>query len=635
MQFKHPEILYALLLLLIPILVHLFQLRRFKKVPFTNVAFLKQVDQQTRKSRNLKKWLILLTRMLLLACIIVAFAQPYLSKQKSVNVTNELVVYLDNSFSMQARGQKGELYLHAIQELISSMDEASRLTVFTNDKTFRNVTIKTLKNDLIATSYSGKQLDYNAALLKGKQYFTNNTQALKQLVLISDFQQHIDLPTKIDSTNINVHLVQLTPENNINSSLYSAYIGNSTNNSFELSVKVQTTSTNEVPVSLYLDDVLSAKSVTDASNNVYFTIPNNTALKGSLQLEDGSVAFDNKLFFSINEVPKIKVLSINNAPDEFLQRIYTSDEFDYTGSTLSQLNFNTINEQNLIVLNELETISVALQNALVSFVNEGNYLLIIPSDKINKIAYNQLVNQIELTPYGEEINQDNQITTINFDHPLYSEVFNKRVVNFQFPKVTSFYATNTNNALLSFQDKRPFLQQSGTTYAFYSAIKLQNSNFINSPLIVPTLYNIAKESFKIPKLYYTIGEKNAFEVPIALNQDEIIELRNSEAAFIPQQRSQNDKVLITTEELPELAGTYQLTNRDNNIGQVSFNYQRNEGLLNYHNLDGLDDFKVSKNIAETLLNIKNEVDSKPLWKWFVIFALLFLIIEMLILRFFK
>ncbi|NNK28782.1 MAG: hypothetical protein HKP06_11155, partial [Flavobacteriaceae bacterium] len=38
MQFKHPELLYALLLLLIPIIIHLFQLRRFKETPFTNVA---------------------------------------------------------------------------------------------------------------------------------------------------------------------------------------------------------------------------------------------------------------------------------------------------------------------------------------------------------------------------------------------------------------------------------------------------------------------------------------------------------------------------------------------------------------------------------------------------------------------
>ena len=77
MQFKHPEILYFLFLLAIPILVHLFQLRRFQKQYFTNVRFLKELSMQTRKSSVIKKWLLLAVRLLLLACLIVAFAQPF------------------------------------------------------------------------------------------------------------------------------------------------------------------------------------------------------------------------------------------------------------------------------------------------------------------------------------------------------------------------------------------------------------------------------------------------------------------------------------------------------------------------------------------------------------------------------
>ena len=146
MQFKHPEILYALFFLLIPIVVHLFQLRKFKKEYFTNVAFLKQVDQQTRKSKQLKKWLILCTRLLLLTCLILAFAQPYISKQENLNTKNEVVIYLDNSFSMQAKGPKGNLYLASTQELLSTMDDNSTLTLFTNDRVFRNVTKATLPN---------------------------------------------------------------------------------------------------------------------------------------------------------------------------------------------------------------------------------------------------------------------------------------------------------------------------------------------------------------------------------------------------------------------------------------------------------------------------------------------------------
>ena len=81
MQFLHPEFFYALPALLIPVLIHLFQLRRFKVQAFTNVALLEKIRLQTRKSSQLKKWLILIVRLLAIGCIILAFSQPFLSNQ--------------------------------------------------------------------------------------------------------------------------------------------------------------------------------------------------------------------------------------------------------------------------------------------------------------------------------------------------------------------------------------------------------------------------------------------------------------------------------------------------------------------------------------------------------------------------
>ena len=108
MQFKNPEILYFLALLIIPILVHLFQLQKFVKVPFTNVAFLQKIIQETRKSSQVKKWLILATRLLLFTAILFAFSQPYLSSKKE-NTKQQTFIYLDNSLSTNTKGEKGNL----------------------------------------------------------------------------------------------------------------------------------------------------------------------------------------------------------------------------------------------------------------------------------------------------------------------------------------------------------------------------------------------------------------------------------------------------------------------------------------------------------------------------------------------
>ena len=102
MQFKNPELLWALFLLLVPIIIHLFQLRRFKKTPFTNVKLLEKVVAESRKSSTLKKWLLLVTRLLLFTALIMAFVQPFFAAKTALS-SKETVIYIDNSFSMEAK----------------------------------------------------------------------------------------------------------------------------------------------------------------------------------------------------------------------------------------------------------------------------------------------------------------------------------------------------------------------------------------------------------------------------------------------------------------------------------------------------------------------------------------------------
>jgi len=139
MQFKYPEILYALLLLIIPIIVHLFQLQRFVKVPFTNLQFLKKIALQTRKSSQLKKWLILATRMLALTCLILAFSQPYFSKH-TTQQNFSTAIFLDNSFSMQAKGDQGELLKSVAQKIIeNTANQNHPISLFTNSTSAKRI----------------------------------------------------------------------------------------------------------------------------------------------------------------------------------------------------------------------------------------------------------------------------------------------------------------------------------------------------------------------------------------------------------------------------------------------------------------------------------------------------------------
>lgn len=164
MQFKHPEILYFLFLLVIPILVHLFQFRRFKKEYFTNVKLLKEIQIQTRKSKSIKKWLLLATRLLLLAALIIAFAQPFFNAKDAQNKENKLVILLDNSFSMQAKGAKGELLKRSVQELLENISENQSFSLLTNSDVFWDTDIKSIQKELQNLEYSSVPFQLDALI---------------------------------------------------------------------------------------------------------------------------------------------------------------------------------------------------------------------------------------------------------------------------------------------------------------------------------------------------------------------------------------------------------------------------------------------------------------------------------------
>lgn len=639
MQFKHPELLYALFLLLIPIIVHLFQFRKFQKEDFTNVAFLRAVTLQTRKSSQLKKWLTLLTRLLLFACVIIAFAQPFTTKQHALNTKTETVIYLDNSYSMQAKGSQGDLLKRAVQDIINTVPEDETISLLTNDAIFKNTTVKALKNTLLQLDYSSKHVSYHATLLKCKKLFKPSS-TLRNIVFISDFQQQESEFKPDEDPLYQIYAVKLKPVNNHNIDIDSAYISKTIGKTMELKVvlKNQGDFVDNLPVSLFNNDQLIAKTSVAFSKDTIttFTLPSDQIINGKLSIDSPDLQYDNSLFFNINNTSKINVLAINNADDSFLKRIYTTDEFNYTATSINALDYNIINQQNLIVLNELNAIPNTLVSVLSAFTKQGGFLIIIPGNTISTDSYNTLLKNFNVT-FGDFIDHEKQITTINFSNPLYSNgVFEKRVSNFQYPTVNTFYNTaNTGTNVLQFEDNKPFLLQSNQAFVFTSPLNESNSNFINSPLIVPTLYNIGKMSLQFPQLYYTIGYENTYDISVQLHQDDILSLENKSVNLIPQQQYFNNKVMIHTNDDPSTAGIYTVKDKNKNIQNISYNYNRRESTLVYQDISNIKNIHLSNSITDIFNTLKSDSKINELWKWFAIFALAFLIIEMLLLKYFK
>ncbi len=640
MLFKYPEVLYALFLLLIPIFIHLFQLRRFQRVEFTNVAFLRKVTIQTRKSSTIKKWLILLMRLFALACIIIAFAQPFTASKTALNSKKETVIYIDNSFSMQAKGSSGSLLDRAVQDLFDKAGQTEKLTWFSNDSERLNSSSQDFKNEILAVGYSQNQLAPSQVLMKADQLFSQEKDVLKQLIFISDFQQKEAFPGI--SQNIKVDAVQVAPEKATNITIDSVFVvsKNATTTQLQVNVSKQGDAISEVPISLFNNGKLTAKTAVDLSQKwtgtITFDIDASETFNGKLELSEVNMPFDNSLFFSINRPEKIKVLAINGADGNFLQRLFEKERFLFKQQTFKTLDYNQIPDQNFIVLNQLQDIPNSLATALNSFSDAGGSVLIIPSRDAVLNSYNSFLAMMNIGVFSEALQQEKKITKIVFSHPLFQGVFEKEVVNFQYPKVNSIYGIKTTAApALIFEDLRPFLLQKNKTYLFTAAIDTENSNFINSPLVVPTIYNMGLQSLPLPNLYYVIGGQNTFGVPVQLGPDQILAMKDSISQFIPRQQTKANHVLITTIDEPKKAGSYELV-RDNEVLQtVSYNYSRNESKLNYLNAADWEGANLHNSINDLFDSLSEANAINSFWKWFVIFALFFLLCEMLILKFLK
>jgi len=643
MQFKHPEVLYALFLLLIPILVHLFQLRKFKKEIFTNVAFLKNISIQTRKSNTIKKWLILLTRIAAIACIVLAFAQPFFTQSESATREKETIIYLDNSFSMQAKGPSGQLLKTAAQDLITNIPEEETITLITNTDTYRNTTIKNLRNELLQLPYVANQLSEDAVTLRAQKEFTNSPSTDKRLILISDFQDK-GLPVGTSIEGIEKNYVQLSPVVANNVSIDSLYISGRKTSSLELTVLLSTLENKEVntSVSLYNGDQLLAKGTaafdTELTTTVIFDVENTEAIEGRVVIEDPLLSFDNTMHFSINKTLPIKVLAINGGNSSYLKRIFTAPEFEFTSVPVTNLDFSSIPDYNFIVVNEVSNVSPALVGALDTFAKAGNIISLVLNSKDDVSSLNQVLTGLGNFQTTGITDSKRLVTTINYNHPIYNNVFDNQTNNFQYPSVSTSINIVGGDPVLTYEDGSSFITESNGVYIISGTIDIGNSNFKNSPLIVPTFYNMSRQSLKLPQLYFYTGQDVSYDIPAVIQEDDILSLKdisNDQNTLIPLQRSLGSKVRINTSQEVTQAGIYDIILTEKMIQQVSYNYSRDESVLRYAKLDTGKEITYTNSVETLFDEFKIADNVQSLWKWFIIFALLFLLMEILILKFYK
>ena len=149
---------------------------------------------------------------------------------------------------------------------------------------------------------------------------------------------------------------------------------------------------------------------------------------------------------------------------------------------------------------------------------------------------------------------------------------------------------------------------------------------------MPTFDKIALEALQLPQTHYTINSKNTFQVSTSLPQDAVVTLEKNGNSLIPVQQRQGQKISISTQDGIVEDGLYALKSKQDTLAVVAFNYARAESVLT-------ENAALVSTENTTIPNLFNKLEQDTnlnlLYKWFVIFALLAFLAEMLILKLFK
>lgn len=647
MQFKHPEILYALFALLIPIFIHLFQLQRFVKIPFTNVRFLKEIELQTRKSSRLKKWLILMSRMAALAAMILAFAQPYFSKSDTAKDW-ETIIFIDNSISLQAKSEQGALLKRAAQDVMENVPSVGSFSLMTHDQFQMDLDRDALKEALMLLDYSNQKSNMASLIVKIKQHIQRNPNKNYKVLWISDFQKHSESETLPDFADFEVDFIPLYPKLNRNLALDSVYVSEYATDYQILTIRVQNQGekADQVAISAFQKNILLAKTNVSVPENQ--TIETTLRVSGDLNqvklvlnYED-SFPFDNTYYIAFQKPSLINVL-LATQETSFLNKIYTDDEFKVTSKSIQQVSFESIDENQLIVMNEVAEIPSSLHSKLLEFVEKGGSLTLIPNATTSLENINALFSVLKIGTLQSVRKDTLSITKIHFSHPLLERVFEKEVTNFQYPDVNTYFVGKFNLAMpvLSFADQSPFISQFniGAGKVFWVAAPMQKafSNFTSSPLVVPVFYNMGKQSVLQNQLSYRIGTMQPISVSVTLHKDEVLTLVNGAESVIPAQQIHEEEVILTTGDQPQKEGFYQVQYADKVLQSLAFNIPKEESRLAYWNVDQITTQNPNTHqfnqIKSALTALSDTQNILTYFKWFMALALLFLLIEIALIKY--
>ena len=676
MFFAAPLFLIGLVAVAIPVAVHLFNFRRYKKVYFSNVERLEQLQTETRRQSKLRQLLVLAARIMAIVFLVLAFARPVLPDGDAAMRTgsNDVSIYLDNSFSMENTDGNGTLLEKAktkAREIVAAYGPSDRFHLMTNDAEGRH--FHWLSKEEVLQMIDEVEVGPTTATLstlarRQFDFLRGGSSNNRYAYIVSDFQVSVvdmeEFPSDSSIVTTFVPLESATQNNvSIDSLAFNApvfYKGNS--------VTAQVWLRNEgeedlekVPVTLYVNERQRALATVDlpamgvASVELHFTIDEEGILNGRVETTDYPVTFDDRYFFSLNIRNRINALAVEGGtPNEYLHRLFDGDtSVHYSSISLRQMDFSRIGDNDVVILDELPSLTTGMAQTLHTFVEEGGTVVVVPADEADMASYNEALRLFAAPQLAGYSKGRVAAGTVNTDNALYRNVFSGASRDMEMPTVTGYYrlaydGSTLRDAVITLANGDDYLCVvpcgSGRLYLFTAPLRDAHTDFVRQALFVPTLYNMALYSVRVTPLAATLGQGEPVLLSGLYDGGEGTVRLTGDNGFeeIPDLRRMGNRCSLVLHGTPSQAGNYILSQDGKPVEGVSFNFSRLESQMQFLGRDALTQMLKDYNLKECSVvrnvdkpldsYLKEQMEGRRLWRLCLVLSLLMLLAEVILVK---
>ena len=673
MSLLYPEFLWALLLNIIPIFIHLFNYQKHETIYFSDVTLFKDIEEKTKKRSQLKNILLLLSRILLVSSIVLAFCFPYEKNDKINNYENlkKIGIYLDNSFSMSRLNKNQSLLESAKDDLMKLIDNLPDNTeyIFTTNNKLKNkpysIRKNELKKEIIKTAYSPISLTYSEIIDIQKEQFNGD---IINTFWLTDLQKNsFDLSNHKLVKSDQINLLKYSSNDMGNLSIDSVWFQES-NRQIKKNETIQVKATNhsnselefQIKLNINNGEVLNQsytkiKPYESKIIEFIFSVDTNGKKIGKLSIisnDLNSIKYDDNYYFSYSINENFKVVNLyegDNESNSYLKALFSSVEKTKYEEVNFREGYNDYDlNADLIILNEL----INIDKQLINTITPNKNILILPSTSKNS-DYKNLNNFLNIK-FSSLKNSKLELDIESVDKNYFKNIFSSFNGNINLPYFNYHYLVSKNpnaNYLINFSNGDPFLikySESNRDF-FYLTSNLNDSvsNFKEHALFVPIMLRIKEKSSSDFIKQYDINHLDRIRIKNEFQQNGDVKIINNlelpTISFFPKVSNSKGNSLIFLENEIEFSGHYYLMKKDSLIDVISVNGTQSESEMNFIKNKEFNQEIINLNIEENIkfwnisekrypeiISLKS--NNNEYWKYFILLGIVFLILEIIIIK---